>query len=115
MHEDWVSLRQILDHAREAVALIKGRDRSALDRDRVLTLALVQLLQILGEAARRVSDPKRQRHPEIAWSQIIGLRNRLIHGYDRINLDIVWQIVSFDLPELIAALEKIVNGYQPDA
>src|SRR6266852_3598192 len=74
----------------------------------VLSLALIQLAQIIGEAANRVSKPRRRRHPEILWAQIIGLRNRLVHGYDTINFDLLWQILTVDLPELITKLEKIV-------
>ncbi len=107
-HDDSVSLRQMLDHAREAVAFLQSRCRSDLDSDRMLSLALVRLCEIVGEAAARVSRPRRKRHPEISWSQVVDLRNRLIHGYDTINFDILWQILTVDLPALIATLEKIV-------
>src|SRR5438270_174394 len=112
-HDDAVSLRQMLEHSREAAALVKQQARADLDRDRVLSLALVQLCQILGEAAGRVSEPCRQQHPGIPWAQIIALRNRLIHGYDAIDLDILWQILTGDLPPLIAALEAIVPPTNP--
>lgn len=108
VHDDSISLHQMLDYAREAVALLQGHLRSDLDTDRILSLALIQLAQIIGEAANRVSIPRRERHPEIPWSQIIGLRNRLIHGYDTINFDILWQILTVDLPSLIIMLEAIV-------
>lgn len=107
-HDDSVSLRQMLDHAREAVAMLQGRSRTDLDNNRMLSLALIQLAQIVGEAANRVSKSRRKRHPEIPWAQIIGLRNRLIHGYDTINFDLLWQILTVDLPELIPKLGKIV-------
>ncbi len=107
-HDDGVSLRHMLDHAREAVALIQNRSRSDLDTDRMLSLALVRLAEIVGEAATRVSMSRRKHHSEIPWLQIIGLRNRLIHGYDVIDFDILWQILTVDLPALIAMLEKIV-------
>lgn len=112
-HDDAVSLRQMLDHAREASDLVKQRVRADLDQDRVLSLALVQLCQILGEAASRVSDQRRQQHPEVPWPQIIALRNRLIHGYDTINLDILWQILTGDLPPLITALGNILAPKNP--
>ena len=115
VHDDEVSLRHMLDHAREAVALLQNRSRTDLGTDRLLTLALVQLAQIIGEAARRVSTRRRKRHPEIPWSQIIALRNRLIHGYDTINLDILWQILTVDLPSLIAMLEKIIPPDEAEA
>lgn len=104
-HETSIRVRDMLDHAREAVSLSHGRPRVDLDHDRVLSLALVRLLEIIGEAANRIPEADRQRHPEIPWPEIIGLRNRLIHGYSSTDLDIVWQIVTTDLPPLIAALE----------
>ncbi len=112
-HDDAVSLCQMLDHAREAADLVKQRVRADLDQDRVLSLALVQLCQIIGEAAGRVSVPRRQQHPAIAWHQIIALRNQLIHGYDTIDLDILWQILTGDVPPLITALENIVAPKSP--
>ncbi len=112
-HDDAVSLHQMLDYAREASDLVKRRVRADLDQDRVLSLALVQLCQILGEAASRVSAPRRQQHPEVPWTQITALRNRLIHGYDTIDLDILWQILTGDLPPLITALGNIVSPKNP--
>ena len=112
-HDDAVRLRQILDHAREASHLVKQRVRADLDQDRVLSLALVQLCQIVGEAASRVSALQRQQHPGVPWAQIIALRNRLIHGYDSIDLDILWQILKGDLPPLITALGNILSPKNP--
>ena len=111
--DDAVSLRQMLDHAREASDLVKRRVRADLDQDRVLSLALVQLCQIVGEAASRVSALQRQQHPGVPWAQIIALRNRLIHGYDSIDLDILWQILKGDLPPLITALGNILSPKNP--
>jgi uncharacterized protein with HEPN domain len=84
-HDDSVSLRQMLDHAREATVMVQPHTRPDLNSNRMLTLALIQLAQIVGEAANRVSKAERERHAEIPWGQIIGLRNRLVHGYDSIN------------------------------
>jgi uncharacterized protein with HEPN domain len=108
-HDDLVRLRHMVEHAREAVALIQNRSRSDLDTDRMLSLALVRLAEIVGEAASRVSLPRRKRHPDIPWSQISGLRNRLVHGYDAIDFDILWQILTVDMPALIIMLEQIVQ------
>lgn len=98
----------MLDHARETITLTRGKARADLDNDRVLNLALVRLLEIVGEAAGRVSKEECALHPEIPWPQIIGLRNRLIHGYDVVDNDILWQIITRDLPQLVEALEAIV-------
>ena len=69
-----------------------------------------RLLEIVGEAASRVPAEERTRHPDIPWPEIVGLRNRLIHGYDSVDFDILWQIVTHDLPPLIAALEKALES-----
>jgi uncharacterized protein with HEPN domain len=108
-HESDIRLRHMLDHAREAVAMAGGRTRGELDTDRQLNLSLVRLLEIVGEAAGRVPADERVHYPEIPWPEIVGLRNRLIHGYDSVDFDILWQIVSDDLRPLIAALEKALE------
>jgi uncharacterized protein with HEPN domain len=102
------ALRHMLDHAREAVAFARDKTRADLDSDRLLNLALTRLLEVIGEAAGRVPEDVRVRHPEIPWPQIVGLRNRLVHGYDSVDLDILWQIVISDLPPLIASIESII-------
>ena len=80
-----------------------------LDTDRMLNLALVRLMEIIGEAAARVPDEFRCRHPQISWRNVTDLRNQLIHGYDTINFDILWTIIQDDLPPLIEQLEAIIG------
>jgi uncharacterized protein with HEPN domain len=99
----------MLDYSREAVSLIQGKSREDLDTDRLLNLALVRLLEVIGEAASKVPKEECCRYPEIPWPQIVSLRNRLIHGYDQIDFDIIWQILTRDLPPLIAELERIIS------
>jgi uncharacterized protein with HEPN domain len=106
--DDSVSLRQMLDHAREAADLAQGRQRADLDSDRLLGLALLQLMFIVCDAADHVSPQGRQDNPDIPWEHIAALRNRLIHGYDVIDYDVLWQIIASDLPALVASLEKAV-------
>ena len=101
-----VSLRHMRDAAVEALAYVQTKSREDLDRDRLLSLALVQLLQILGEAAARVPADTRGKLASIPWPSVVGLRNQLIHGYDEINLDIVWQILKTDLPPLVSSLRE---------
>ena len=95
---DHVRLLHMLEHAREAIQLVEGRARQDLAADRLLSLALVRLLEIVGEAAAKVSSEGRTRYPTIPWSEVVSLRNRLIHGYDSVDLDILWRIVESDLP-----------------
>lgn len=97
-----------MDHAREAQAMIQGRKREDLDRDRQLNLALVRLMEVVGEAAGKIPPEDRSKYPQIPWGEIVSLRNRLIHGYDSVDFDILWQIITSDLSSLIAELEKIV-------
>lgn len=106
--DDNIRIRHILDAAREAVAFAKGRSRADLDSDRKLNLSLVRLLEIIGEAARGISQEFRDSHPDLPWKSMVGMRDRLIHGYFDINLDVVWETVTEDLPPLIAQLEKII-------
>ena len=103
-HDPSVSLRQMRDHALEVIELVRGRSRGDLDADRLLALALVRLLEIIGEAAARVPAEERARRPGVPWSSIVSLRNRLIHGYDDIDHDIVWEVVTTDLPALVSGL-----------
>lgn len=108
--DDRVRLQQMLDHACEARALAAGRSRQDLDADRVFHLAMTRLLEILGEAAGRVTDRTRKKHATIAWTGIVGLRNRLIHGYDEVDRDVLWTIVQDDLTPLIAQLEAVFRS-----
>jgi len=106
--DDNVRIRHILDAAREAVDFSQGRSRADLNSDRQLNLSLVRLLEIIGEAARGISTEFRQAHPDLPWKSMVGMRDRLIHAYFDINLDVVWETVTQDLPSLIGQLEKIV-------
>jgi uncharacterized protein with HEPN domain len=98
----------MLDHAQEALTLAQGRTRDDLDSDRLLNLALVRLLEVVGEAANRVPKEEQSLHPEIPWSSIVGLRHRLIHGYGMVDNDILWQVIVQDIPLLVADLKAIL-------
>ena len=113
-HEPQVRLQHMLEYAREATALMHGKTRPDLDSDRALGLATLRCLEIVGEAAVHVPESIRQQHPNIPWSAIISTRNRLVHGYDLVDYDIIWSTITEDLPALIAELQKIVStGGQP--
>jgi len=98
--DDTVALRHMRDHAVEAAAIARSRSRNDLDTDRLFALGLTKLVEIIGEAASRVSPATRDAHPHIPWKQIVGTRNRLVHGYDEIDFDVLWQIVCVELPPL---------------
>jgi len=105
---DSIRLRHMLDAAREVVSFALGKDRPSLNADRQLTLALVKAVEIIGEAAGKVTEECRQEFPQIPWASIIGMRNRLIHAYFDIDLDILWKTIIEDIPPLIVDLEKII-------
>ena len=86
-----------------------GKSRDELAADRKLQLALTRLIEIVGEAASRVSQETRLRHPEIPWPQMVGMRNRLIHGYDTVDLAVLQSTVGVDLPPLVAQLDAILG------
>ena len=105
---DSIRLRHMLDAAREAISFTLNKDRPSLNADRQLTLALVKAVEIIGEAAGKVTEECRQEFAQIPWASIIGMRNRLIHAYFDIDLDILWKTIIEDIPPLIADLEQII-------
>ena len=105
---DRIRLQHMFDAAKEALDFIQGKRRSDLDADRMLVLSLLKELEIIGEAANKVSAETRRQNSAIRWQEITGMRNRLIHGYFDIDLDIVWSTVTKDLPSLKAELEKLL-------
>jgi uncharacterized protein with HEPN domain len=106
---DRTRLQHMRDAAREAIAFASGRTRADLDGDRLLQLALTRLIEIIGEAASQVSGDVRQRHPDIPWPRIVGMRNRLISAYFDVNLDIVWDTITLELPLLVAQIETLLG------
>jgi uncharacterized protein with HEPN domain len=105
---DLIRLRHMFDAAKEAQSYIAGKKRLDLDRNRMLVHSLVRCIEIVGEAASKVSPPSQAEIPAIPWADVVSMRNRLIHAYFDINLDSVWDTVVDDLPPLVAALENIV-------
>jgi uncharacterized protein with HEPN domain len=106
--DDRNRLRHMLDAANEALEFIHGKNRSDLDTDRMLVLSLVKELEIIGEAANKVSAETRSQSNAIPWQDISGMRNRLIHAYFDVDLDVVWSTVTKDLPSLKAELERLL-------
>ncbi|MDP1833201.1 MAG: DUF86 domain-containing protein [Geothrix sp.] len=93
----------------KAMALLGGRTRDQFESDETLILALTRLLEILGEAAKAVPEEVKAKAPDIPWKAMAGTRDRLIHGYFDVDLDVVWAILSTDLPELLPMLQRLLN------
>jgi uncharacterized protein with HEPN domain len=112
---DSTRLRHMLDAARKAVRFAAGRSRDELENDDdPLADALVHLVSLIGEAANQVSPATQTELDDVPWSDVIGMRNRLIHAYFDINLDILWATVQYSLPSLIASLSPILSESEPD-
>ena len=108
-HDEKVYLLHILDHSKKAVAMAQNHNRKDIDEDEKLRLALTHLITLVGESASRLSNEARNKHPEIPWQKMIGIRNRLIHGYDFVDYDILWTTIEKNLPVLIKKLETILK------
>lgn len=88
----------------------EGVDRETFERDEQLQDALIRVIQVLGEAARRVGPEVRQAHPGIPWSKIVGMRNKLVHDYVEVDTAEIWRVVRVDIPELLPLLENLAPG-----
>ena len=96
------------DYATEAVELLGQRTVEKLKGDRVLQLALVRLIEVIGEAASKVPADFRQRFPNVPWREAVAMRNLLIHGYDIIEHQILWETIRSNLPPLVDHLQDIL-------
>lgn len=108
MRRDDVCLLDILDSAKTAADYVAGKTREEFLADRQCQDAVIRRLEIIGEAARRLSDETREAHPDLPWRELLGQRNILIHKYDDVDFAIVWETVQKDLPALIAYLEPLL-------
>ena len=94
----------IVDACEQAAEFVAGKTRDDLEHDRMLQLALVKLVEIIGEAAKAVSDDTRRRFPEVPWSLAARTRDRLTHHYFEVDIEVLWSTVTDSLPALLAAL-----------
>jgi len=109
--DDLVRMRQMIDASAEGMAFASESDRGALASDRMLILALVKEIEIVGEAASKVAAEFKEAHPHIPWQSIIGMCNRLIHSYFDVDLDTLCQTVPKDLPPLVQAFQELVAAH----
>jgi uncharacterized protein with HEPN domain len=107
--DDLIYIEHMLLYADRIAQRMQNKARDDFECDPDLKDLVVYRLQVIGEAARHISDEFQKRHPQIDWSDIIGMRHRLVHGYLDIDYDVVWNTVTIDLPRLIAELDGIVT------
>jgi uncharacterized protein with HEPN domain len=98
--DDRIRLRHMADAIDSASQFLEGRSRAELEDDRMLVFALVRAVEIVGEAASKVSSEGRAELPQVPWNSMVGMRNRLVHGYFDVDLDILWNTATQALPEL---------------
>ena len=104
--DDDTRLRHMLDAAKQVQTFMQGRNREDLDSDPMLRLAVVKAIEIIGEAAAKVSPERQTTIPQLPWPQMVSMRNRLTHAYFDIDTEVVWKTIVEDLPELIHLLEN---------
>jgi len=108
LDEDRVRVLHMIDAADSLAEFVAGRKRADLDADRMLLFAIVRAIEVLGEAATRVADETKTASPDVPWAAIVGMRNRLIHGYFDIDADIVWRTATEEIPVLSRALRALL-------
>ena len=94
----------MVDAASSALKFVSGRTREHLESDEMLRFALVRAIEVVGEAASRIDADTRSSIPTIPWPAVVSMRNRLIHAYFNIDLDILWRTATIEMPELLASL-----------
>jgi uncharacterized protein with HEPN domain len=107
--DDAIRVRHMIEAAQTAQEFIAGRERADLDSDAMLLFAIVQAIQIIGEAASRISPETRVAAASIPWPRIIAMRHRLVHAYADIDHEIVWKTVPEEIPALLASLMSLVS------
>jgi uncharacterized protein with HEPN domain len=111
--DDVIRIRHMADAASEALGFVRERRREELYDDRQLVWALVKAIEIIGEAAGKVSEKTQGLLSNIPWGNMIGMRNRLVHGYFDINLDILWKTVVDGLPPILETLKQFLDRADP--
>lgn len=108
--DDTIYLRHIIDAFMQIEHYMDGVSREEFFSNKLLQDGAIRQLEVMGEAARNLSDDFRNEYSQIPWRQMIGLRNRMTHAYFNINLQIIWEIVRGDLPDLKRKMECILDN-----
>jgi len=107
--DDRVRISHIVDALNTTIRFVADRRREDLDKNEMLAFAPVHALQIVGEAASKISIEMREKHSQIPWATIVGMRHRLVHAYFDINLDLVWTTATEAAPALLAQVEPLLD------
>lgn len=110
--KDLARLKHMLDSTQAILTFARNRKRQALDKDRLFQSAVLRELEIIGEAAGRISEKTKKKFPQVPWKELVGLRNRLIHAYFDVDHDIVWKTIREYLPSFHAQLQQVLNFFE---
>lgn len=106
--EDRVRVLHMIEAAENAMGFVAGHTPAALEDDRKTLFAVIRCIEIIGEAAARVSESTRSAAPDIPWSAIVGMRNRLVHAYFDVDTELVWKTTHIELPALTGRLQTLL-------
>jgi uncharacterized protein with HEPN domain len=113
-NKDLVRLKHMLDSAEAILSFVKGKRRSSLDNDRLLLSGVLRELEVIGEAANRVSEKIKKRFSNLPWKELVGMRNRLIHAYFDVDHDIIWKTIREYLPSFQKQLEQAIASFEAE-
>jgi len=111
MQRGVVTLLDIVQAAQLVLEFVQGMDKATFERDLKTQSAVLHQLMVVGEAVKRLSPDFRKSHPEVSWTLIAGMRDRLIHGYDVVDMDEVWKTATVDVPGLLALVKPLIPGH----
>jgi uncharacterized protein with HEPN domain len=111
-NKDIARLKHMLDSVEAILSFAKGKRKASLDKDRLLRSAILRELEIIGEAANKVSERTKKRFLHLPWKELVGLRNRLIHAYFDIDHDIIWKTIREYLPSFQKQLEQAIDSFE---
>lgn len=109
-HDDRIFVGDMLDRGHSIVGLISGLEYEEFVEDELVRVAVAHYIQDMGEAARHLSEPFRNDHPDVPWGDIVAMRNRIAHGYREIDFDRVWDVASVEVPALLELLAPMGPG-----
>ena len=109
---DTIRIKHMIEAAEEAISFAEGKERKDLDGERMLVLSVIKEIEMIGEAAAKISVEVRGKKSQIPWNDIVGMRNHLVHGYFDVDLDLLWNTIEHNLPVLVMNLKKRnINRY----
>lgn len=106
--DDKIRIQHMIDAAEEALSFVSDKSEKEFNKNRMLVLSIIKEIEIIGEAASKISEETKLRYNNIPWQDIVGMRNRLIHGYFDVNIKLVWNTIKNDLPSLLKSLKEII-------